>query len=133
MGFRQGSFAKVWSLDRNEKYSVGNLTISRKKQDGEGYETEFQDGYVRFVGNAHEALKGLDIPKSGLSIKIASCDVTNRYDPEKKKVYTNFVVFGLEIPERSEQGSKSASKAESKPQSGGKTAGETATDDELPF
>lgn len=101
MGFRQGAFARIWSIEDKGKYYTGNMSTSRKKQDGSGYETDFQDGFVRFVGSAHEALNGVEIPKKGLAVKLSSCEVTNRYDPNTKKTYTNYAVFGIEIQDGS--------------------------------
>ena len=131
MGFRQGAYGKIWSIDRKEKYSIGNFTVSRKKQDGSGYDTEFQDGYVRFVGSAHEALKGLEIPKNGLSIKISSCDVTNKYDPESKRVYTNYAIFGLEVQDNN--GNNSRSSTPTPPKDTEPSGSADIDDNELPF
>ena len=42
----------------------------------------------------------------------AAMDVTNKYDPEKKKVYVNYAIFGLEIQDgyTPNNGSNNASK-----------------------
>lgn len=106
MGFRQGAYAKVWSVENKGNYSVGNVSISRKNKNSNLYETEFQDGYVRFVGDGHEAIKGLQIPNGGISIRITSCDVTHRYDAEKKRAYTNFVIFGLDVIDDNSRGNR---------------------------
>lgn len=130
MGFRQGAYAKVWSAEDKGKYSVGNISISRKNKDTDKYEVEFQDGFVRFVGNAHNALSNLSIDEKGASIQITSCDVTNKYDAEKKKTYTNFVIFGFDVPNGSNAGGKKGGASKSKP----KTAPvEEPEDDDLPF
>lgn len=106
MGFRQGAYAKVWSVENKGNYSVGNVSISRKNTNSNLYETEFQDGYVRFVGDGHEAIKGLQIPKGGIWIQITSCDVTHKYDAATERVYTNFVIFGLDVMDDNSRGNR---------------------------
>jgi hypothetical protein len=99
MGFRQGAYAKVWRVEDKGNYSVAQISISRKKKDSDQYETEFQNNFVRFVGTAHDLGKDIPEVQGGTSIKITSCDVTNKYDKEAKKEYTNFVIFGFEFPD----------------------------------
>lgn len=130
MGFRQGAYAKVWSAEDKGKYSVGNISISRKNKDTDKYEVEFQDGFVRFVGDAHNALSNLFIDEKGASIQITSCDVTNKYDAEKKKTYTNFVIFGFDVPNGGNAGGKKGGASKSKPKA---APVEEPEDDDLPF
>lgn len=100
MGFRQDAFARVWSVNHNEKYSTGNITVSRKRKDSNEYEVVFGDGFVRFIGDAHKKISGVSIPeKVGVSIKILSCDVENRYDANTKKMYTNYIIYDFEFPD----------------------------------
>lgn len=92
MGFRNGAYATVWETKPgNGNWTDVRLSISRKNRDGE-YETDFS-GFVRFIGDAHTGAAYLG-EKS--RIKIGECDVTNRYDKEKKVTYTNFAVFSFE-------------------------------------
>lgn len=92
MGFRNGAYATVWETKLgNGNWTDVRLSISRKNKDGE-YETDFS-GFVRFIGDAHAGAAYLG-EKS--RIKIGECDVTNRYDKEKKVTYTNFAVFSFE-------------------------------------
>ena len=145
MGFHAGAFAKVWSVDDKGKYSIANVSISRKNKDTNEYEMEFQDGFVRLVGNAHTDMQDVEIPKNGYSIKITSCDVTNKYDAEKKRTYTNYVIFGFEVPESNSSNKKAAAKsAKSASNSKAKSAKQKQKeadiddlavddDDELPF
>lgn len=104
MGFSTNSYAKIWKIENKGKYSVVELSVSHKSKDENGnelkdgngktvYEIEFRDRFVRFVGKAHNLAQSL---KSGDSIKILNCDVTNKYDAEKKVTYTNYVVFDAE-------------------------------------
>ena len=108
MGFRQGAYARIWNVNDMGNYSFANVTVSRKDKETGEYKVEFSDGYVRLVGNAHTAAKELGLPDRehfnskvdrGVSIQITSCDVTNNYSAKDKKVYTNCVIFGFEIPD----------------------------------
>ena len=118
MGFATGKYAKVWKVEDKGKYSVAEMSTSKKnKQTGE-YETDWSDKFVRLIGDAHTAIQKLG---SGARIKIGDCDVTNKYDKEKKQTYTNYAIFSLED-------ANGGSKPQSKPQ-------QTTEDlnDELPF
>lgn len=116
MGFRTGAYAKVWDVTDKGNYSTANVSISRKDKDSGEYKVEFQDGYVRLVGNAHTYAQehgwaeGID--SNGESIQISSCDVTNYYDASKKKLFTNFVIFGFDIPDNN-GGTETKKKAKS--------------------
>ena len=99
MGFRQGAYAKVWKVEDKGNYSVAQISVSKKDKETGEDNVEFQDGFVRLVGNAHEAAKNLQITDNGASIQITSCDVTNKYDGEKQKSYINFTIFGFDIPD----------------------------------
>lgn len=97
MGFRQGAYARIWSVENKGKYSTCNMTISKRNKETGEYNVEFQDGFVRLVGNAHQAMMGVDIPeRKGVSVKIGACDVTTNYIPEKKKTYVNYVIYSFE-------------------------------------
>ena len=149
MGFRQGAYARVFTYDAGEKYGTANVSVSRKNKTTNEYEVEFQDGYVRFVGEAHNKAVALGLPTKenynnktdkGVSIKINSCDVTNKYDVEKKKLYINYVVFDFDVPDNNTDGgtnkadaatntktSKASKKSKKEAES------EVLADDELPF
>lgn len=138
MGFRKDAYAKVWKIDDKGKYSIGQISISKKNKETGQYEVEFQDGFVRFVGDAHEAIKDVQIPEKGVSIKITSCDVTNKYVKEKKMTYTNYVVFGLEFPDGNTTTTKKSSGKSSKKSAKAKDddpdfAELDDDDDDLPF
>ena len=144
MGFRQadnegrGGFARIWSIEDKGNYSLAKISTSKKRKDGEGYETDFQDGFVRLIGSAHTKAQGLTVPEKGVPIQIKSCEVTTPYNAEKKKSYTNYAIFAFDIPDDNAP-SGSASTGNSKAAKGGsaKTKADVAaaddTDDELPF
>ncbi|MCD8289895.1 MAG: hypothetical protein LUC91_00145 [Prevotella sp.] len=105
MGFRVGAYCKVWKIEDKGNYSVCQISMSRKNKETGVYNTEFQSNYVRFVGDAHTKIQGAIVPqKGGLTIKLVSCDVTNRYDKEKQKEYTNFVIFNFDFPDNNGYG-----------------------------
>ena len=94
MGFRTGAFAKVWEVSSSNDTSTKlRISISRKNKKTNEYEQDFS-GYVYFVGTANA--KKASLLHEGSRIKIGDCDVTNRYDAEKKVTYTNFKVFSFE-------------------------------------
>lgn len=72
------------------------ISISRKnKQTGE-YEQDFS-GYVTCVGSA-AAQKALKL-KEGDRIKLGDCDVSTKYDAQKKVTYTNYKLFDFSTDE----------------------------------
>ena len=142
MGFRQGSFARIWSYENKGNYSTCRLSISKKNKNTDAYETEFTDGFVRLVGNAHQAIQGIQIDeKKGYNIKISSCDVTNVYTaPDGKVSYTpHYTIFGFEEANFNgqNQGNKTGNNANSAPkvESGSDDYMNIPDDDddELPF
>lgn len=108
MGFRQGAYAHVWKVEDKGNYHVAQISISRKNKETNQYETEWQDSFVRLVGTAHQQIKTMDISRN---VKIGSCDVTNKYDANKKTTYTNYVIFNFDDVD----GNASAPKAATKP------------------
>lgn len=121
MGFRTGTFAKVWNVKKgNGNYYVAEMSTSKKMKDRDGndilengkakYETDWSNKFVRLVGTAAKQAETL---KAGDSVKIESCDVTNKYDKEKKVTYTNYVIFAFaDNGSNSNQSSRNAPKQE---------------------
>ena len=143
MGFRQadsegrGGFARIWSIDDKGNYSVAKISTSKKRKDGDGYETDFQDGFVRLIGSAHEKAKALAITEKGVAIQITSCEVTTPYNAETKKGYINYAIFAFNIPEGNDSSSTSSSKKSAAKTIKAKTKKaievEDEQEDELPF
>lgn len=94
MGFRTGAYAKVWDvMPMSDTCTKLRISISRKnKQTGE-YEQDFT-GFVLCIGTA-AAQKAVYLPE-GARIKLGDCDVSTKYDAEKKMNYTNFKVFSFD-------------------------------------
>lgn len=156
MGFRQGAFARIWSINDEGKYSTANVSVSKKNKETNKYDVEFSDGYVRLVGSAHEAAKNLSLPTrenfdaksdKGVAVKITSCDVTNNYDAKTQKLYTNCVIFGFEIPDGNYSGGDNSKESSTKSVDNSKKSStsskantkgtpkqeETECEDDLPF
>lgn len=144
MGFRQadsegrGGFARIWSIEDKGNYSVAKISTSKKRKDGNGYETDFQDGFVRLIGSAHEKGKTLTVTEKGVAIQITSCEVTTPYNAETKKGYTNYAIFAFNIPEGNDnssttKGGKKSSAKTSKAKTKKAAEVEDEPEDELPF
>lgn len=95
MGFRTGSYAKVWGVEpKSDTATTIRLSVSRKnKQTGE-YTQDFS-GFVSFIGTA--AAKKAACLKEGDRIKLGDVDVTTKYNAEKKITYTNYKCFSFDI------------------------------------
>lgn len=146
MGFRQrdsegrGGFARIWSIEDKGNYSIAKVSTSKKRKDG-SYETDFQDGFVRLIGSAHEKAQTLNVTDKGVAIQITSCEVTTPYNAEAKKGYVNYAIFAFDIPDGNDNGdaapAKSGKKSTAKT-SKAKTKKDAPVDDEqgeddLPF
>lgn len=97
MGFRTGSYAKVWEVEpKSDTNTSVRLSISRKNN-GE-YEQDFS-GYVSFFGTA--TAKKAACLKAGDRIKLGDVDVTARYNSDTKTTRTNFKCFSFEVADSS--------------------------------
>ena len=126
MGFGTGKFAKVWKVENKGKYSVAEMSTSKKNKETDKYETDWSNKFVRLVGTANDQAK---LFKDGESVKIGNCEVTNKYDKDKKITYTNYVIFNFEGIETKGSNNKSQNST---------NTGFTPTtnyeeDDDLPF
>lgn len=93
MGFRQGAYCSIWSIEPGKgNFTKVRLSVSRKNKDGQ-YEQDFA-GFCTFISQAHAKAARL---KERDRIKLGEVDVSNSYDKEKQKEYTNFKVFDFEM------------------------------------
>lgn len=78
MGFGFGQLVKVWSVDTeaSEKYAVCSVSASQKNRDGDGYQVNFSNKFVRFIGPANTKIRELEIPEKGLDIFMGYDDTT---------------------------------------------------------
>ena len=90
--FANNSFARVWRNEDKGRYSVVEMSTSKKDRETGEYKTDFTSKYVRFLGKAHEKLD--DLQENG-RIKIINCGVTVEPSSEGKW-FTNFLVFDFE-------------------------------------
>lgn len=94
MGFRTGSYAKVWAIEpKSEVNTTVRLSVSRKNKRTGEYEQDFS-GFVSFIGTA--TAKKAACLKEGDRIKLGDVDVTTKYNGEKKITYTNYKCFSFE-------------------------------------
>ena len=91
MGFRQGSYMKIWEVTPGERSTKVRGSISKKNKQTDKYEQDFS-GFVTLAGTAHKEAANL---KVGDTVHIGDCDVTSRYDKEKKKEFINFIVYSF--------------------------------------
>lgn len=94
MGFRNGSYCTVWTVEsKTDAITKGRISISKKNKNTGEYVTDFS-GFVSFIGSitAQKALK----LKEGSRIKLGDVEVTNKYDKEKQITYTNFNIFSFD-------------------------------------
>lgn len=91
MGFRVGSFAKVWEVKpKSDVNTQLRVSVSKKnKQTGE-YEQDFS-GFVSCIGKS-AAKKAVKL-KEGDRIRLKNVDVSTSYDKEKKIQYVNYKCF----------------------------------------
>lgn len=92
MGFRNGAWGKIWNHEDKGKYSVVELSTSRKDRETGDYRTDFSSKFVRFIGTAHDRLN--DLQENG-RIKIGECEVTTEKGNDGKW-YTNFLVYSFD-------------------------------------
>lgn len=131
MGMRNGAFATVWEVKSGSgNYTDVRISTSKKNKQTDQWDTDFS-GFVRFVGTAHQNASSL---KEKDRIKIGDCEITNRYDKDKKITYTNVAVFSFEMAD-----SAGAAKAAPAGRPSPATAKDAfanvadAIDEELPF
>lgn len=141
MGFHEGAFATVWEVtDSGNNFSKVRVSISRKDKKTDEYITDFT-GFVSLIGEANKKLSLIEnaLKKdSRCRIKVGSCDVSNHYDKEAKREYTNYVMFDFESAD--DTGSDNNKPAKAAPQKKAKASaspladdGEDEEDGELPF
>lgn len=130
MGFREGAYAHVWEVNqRTPRVTSVRVSISKKNKETGAYDTDFS-GFISVVGS-EPAARALEL-KEGMNIKLGSVDVTNSYNKETKKSYTNFVVFDFEVQESKGGGSGNGGAKSAKPASA-KPPVQEEEDEDLPF
>ena len=125
MGFRTGAYAKVWDMQpASDTRTRIRISISRKNKQTDKYETDFS-GFVTCVGTA-AASAALKL-KEGDRIKLGDCDVTTRWEAEKKIQYTNFALFSFTVDDGVQQSGATQTEPATEVDNG------EINDDDLPF
>lgn len=138
MGFRQadsqgkGGYARLWSVENKGKYSTARVSTSRKLKDSDTWETDFQDGFVRLVGDAHKKAGELTIPERGIGIQITACEATKTYNAAEKKGYANYIIYAFDVLD-AKGGSNNTSKAKQTTKPAAAPAPVDDEDEDLPF
>lgn len=94
MGFRQNGYFTVWGTTIYEKYTVVELSSSKKNKQSGKYETDWSSRFVKFIGQAHKDAVAL---KRNDRIRIGECEVTNKFDKAKGIMYTDYLVFNYTL------------------------------------
>lgn len=94
MGFRQNSWATVWSVEQmSDTATKVRLSISHKDRQTGAYEDDFS-GFTMFYGTA-TAAKAARL-KERDRIKLGDVDVRSKYVADKNTTYYNFNVYSFE-------------------------------------
>lgn len=112
MAFRVGAVAKVWDVKpgKNSGYCMAEMSTSRKTQSGE-YEQDWANKFVMLCGDAVSIMDGF---QKGMTVRIGECAVTNKWDKEKKVMYTNYAIYSFQDDSGSSGGTKPAQKKDDK-------------------
>lgn len=125
MGFRNGAYGKVWTVERKEKYTKISFSTSKKDKNTGEYETDFS-AFVNLVGAAHQKASNLE---EGDRIKIIDCETTTTKKNDVK--YTNHTIWDWE-PAGTTSGEPKPAVSATKAKSSSLDAVEDS-EDELPF
>ena len=97
MGFRNGAYATVWSIEPvSNTFVKGRISISRKNKETGEYEQDFS-GFVSFFGTS-AAAKAMRLKEKD-RIKLNEVDTRTYYDKEKDRTYYNFNIYDFDIAE----------------------------------
>lgn len=104
-------YAKVWHVDRKEKYTDVRISTSEKDADGNYVNSTW---FPRLIGHAHQKLKDL---KEGDKIIISKAKFTNEGYTDKegnKKSAFKFLILEAEPESQNENTTKPSAKSEPK-------------------
>lgn len=95
MGFRSGAYARIWKIEKGKgNFYVADMSTSKKKKDG-GYEKDWGCKFTMLIGSAAKAAEA-GLPDR---VRIGDCEVSNKYDAEKKVMYTNYAIYSFQDAE----------------------------------
>lgn len=113
MPIESGRKVAIWSIEDKGTYAVASLSTTKKDKSG-SYSTDWSNKFCWLQDKAYENTKGLVISEgehvdarigwgydrtasNGNTYKQSPFSVTNKYDKEKKTMYTNYSIFDLEV------------------------------------
>ena len=124
MGFREGAYATVWEISKQEEtYSRIRLSTSRKDKRTDEFVTDF-NGYVTLLGDAHKKIDRIAAAledNERCRIRLGAGDVSNRYDKDQEKQWYNIALFDFELV------SSSSDTTEKKPKTSKKSSKKAPT------
>lgn len=101
MAFKNGAYAKIQEiLENKENYKDVRITTSKKNRTTGKYEYDFSSR-VRLLGESNK----INI-EQGDVIKVIDCEISNKYDKEKKITYWNPVIWSFEKLENTQKETK---------------------------
>ena len=106
MGFKNGAYATVWSVEKRGNMDVARLSISKKDKNTGDYNTEFS-GFVALCTNDNVKIQRLkrEIQQNNKArIKLGDTNVTQKSvkgDNDEWKVYTNFYTYDFDFADSS--------------------------------
>lgn len=113
MGFRNNTYAKVWSVEpKSDVNTKVRISISKKNRETGSYEQDFS-GFVSFIGSA--CAKKAAALKEGDRIKIGDVDVSSFFSKEKNKEYITFKCFSFEDASFGDSGTPSEASTDLQP------------------
>lgn len=116
MSMRVNAYATVWETREHNGFIEARMSTRRKVKDSDDYVQDWSD-WVTLAGDARRIA---ELPARS-RIKVGDFAVTNKYDKEKGKLYTNYTMYSFEEAAPRNAASKPAAPA----------AG--VHEDELPF
>lgn len=102
-------YAKVWKVDRKEKYTDLTISTSEKDKDGNYINSNW---YPRAIGHAHNSLKDIN-EGDRITIKQAKLSMDPYEKDGQKKYAFRFLILEAEINEKNKEKTSKADKEES--------------------
>lgn len=101
MVFRDGPYVTVWEITNQDKnYAKIRMSASRKDKETGEYFTDFS-GFVSLISGAFKQLGRIEqaLEEDGrCRIKINTFSISNRYDKEEGREYTNYAILDFSFP-----------------------------------
>lgn len=91
MGLKANAFATVWETRERNGRIEARMSTSYRNRETNAYITDWSE-WMTLYG---EAKRLTELPARS-RIKIGDFDVTNKYDKDKQKMYTNYRLFSFE-------------------------------------